>query len=135
MKVDDRVPVLAAVEDDGNLLHPPRLAQAERVEQLVERAEAAGKDDQRGRPQDEVKLPHREVVELEAQIGRDVRIRLLLVRQVDVEADALRAGFERAAVGGLHDAGPAAGHDDELAAGRRLSCDVDTSRLNSRASS
>ena len=111
-----RVPVLAAVEDDGNLLHPPRLAEAERVEQFVERAEAAGKDHECRRPQDEVKLAHGEVVELEAQLGRDVRVGLLLVRQVDVEADAFGADFEGAAVGGFHDAGSAAGHDHELAA-------------------
>ena len=55
-------------------------------------------------------------MELEAQIGRDVGVRLLLVRQVDVQADALGADFERAAVGGFHDARPAAGHDHEVAA-------------------
>ena len=116
LEVDDRVPIFAAVEDDGDLLHAARLAEAERVEQLVERAEAAGEDDERGGAQDEVELAHREVVELEAEIGRDVRVGLLLVRQIDVEADALGAGFERAAVGGFHDAGAAAGHDDELRA-------------------
>ena len=36
--------------------------------------------------------------------------------QVDVEADAHGAGFERAAVGGFHYAGAAAGHDVELRA-------------------
>ena len=84
-------------------------------EQLVERAEAAGEDHQRGGPQDEVELPHREVVELQAELRRDVGVRLLLVRQDDVEADALGADLEGAAVGGLHDAGAAAGHHDEVA--------------------
>ena len=38
------------------------------------------------------------------------------MRQVDVEADALGADVERAAVDGFHDSGTAAGRDDEVAA-------------------
>ena len=56
----------------------------------------------------------REVVEVEAEFGRDVGVGELLVRQADVEADGIRAGVERAAIGGLHDAGAAAGHDQRL---------------------
>ena len=72
-------------------------------------------DHQRGRPQDEVKLAHREIVEAEAQLGRDERVRLLLVRQIDIEADTLGADFEGTAVSRFHDPGTAARHDHELA--------------------
>ena len=43
----------------------------------------------------------------------EVRVRLLLVRQLDVEADREAAGLPRAAVRGLHHAGAAAGDDRE----------------------
>src|SRR5690606_30097971 len=58
-------------------------------------------------------LAHEEVMELEAETGRDVRIRPLLVRQSDVEPDRASAGLGRAAIRGLHDAAPAAGADHE----------------------
>ncbi len=51
-------------------------------------------------------------MELKAQLGRDVRVRALLARQRDVQADALGAGVEGAPIRRLHHAGPAARHDD-----------------------
>ena len=47
-----------------------RLRQREDLEHLVERAEAAGKNDQRLGQVREPELPHEEVVELEVQILR-----------------------------------------------------------------
>src|SRR5690606_34356842 len=58
---------------------------------------------------------HGEVVELERQFGRRPRVRELLVRQGDVEADGRRPGLVRALVGGLHDARSAARGDDVVA--------------------
>ena len=52
-------------------------------------------------------LPHEEVAESDDLI--DVGIGILLVGENDVAADAAAAGFLCAAVGGFHDAGPAAG--------------------------
>ena len=72
-----------------------------------------GKADQGLGPHDQVHLADRKVVELEVQIRRDVGVRQLLVGQDDVQADAERAGIMGAAVGGLHDARPPAGHDHE----------------------
>ena len=115
MKVDHAVPIVPVVEDDRNLLHAAGLAERQGVEQLVERAEAAGEDDQRLRPQQEVHLAQREVVELEAQLRRDVGIGHLLGGELDVEADRFRAGVVGAAVGGLHDARSAAGDDHVIA--------------------
>src|SRR4051794_36842527 len=42
-----------------------------------------------------------------------IRIRLLLLRELDVAADRVTAYFFGAPVGRLHDARPAAGHDGE----------------------
>ena len=94
----------------------PGLDERQRLEELVERAEAAGERDERLRPQEEVHLPEGEVVEVDAEAGRDVRVRDLLVREDDVEAEALGPDVEGAAVGRLHDARTAARHDDEVAA-------------------
>src|SRR5450755_4448092 len=116
VEIEDRIPVFSAIEDDRDSLHPLGLPQAKRVEQLVERAVAARKDHERFGSQDEVKLTNREVVELKAKIGRDVGVRFLLVRQINVQADALAANVEGAAIDGLHDAGSAAGGDHEVAA-------------------
>ena len=44
---------------------------------------------------------------------RDVRIRALLERQPDIQADGLAAALPRAAIRRLHDAGAAAGRDDK----------------------
>jgi hypothetical protein len=53
----------------------------------------------------------------------DERVRLLLKRELDIKADRLALGHERAAIAGLHDAGAAA-RDDSIPAldkkGRRL---------------
>ena len=84
--------------------------------QLVERAEAAGEGDERLGPNEEVHLPRREVVEVDAEAGGDVGVRELLVREDDVEAEAPGADVEGATVRRFHHARPAAGDDDEVAA-------------------
>ena len=63
----------------------------------------------------EMHLADREIVEVEAELRRDVGVGRLLVRQHDVEADRRRADIGGAAVARLHDARPAAGHHDEFA--------------------
>ena len=124
VEVDQPGPELAPEEQDRP---HPRLAglhQRQHLEQLVERAEAAGEADQGDRAHQEVHLAQREVVELEAELGRDVAVGHLLVREHDVEADALAADLERAAVAGFHDAGAAAGDDvDRLGERRRAARD------------
>src|SRR5262249_13959054 len=67
----------------------------------------------------EPELPHEEVVELEPEAGRDPRVRALLVRETDVEADGASARVVRAAVRGFHDARPAAATDEKAARRRR----------------
>ena len=94
------------------------LRKSEQLEHLVEGAESSGKDDQRSRQIGEPVLTHEEVVELEVQRRRDVAVRRLLKRQLNIEADGLSAGLKGAAVGGFHDAGAAAGSDDKTMAAR-----------------
>ena len=60
----------------------------------------------------EPQLAHKKVVELEAQVMRDVKVRPLLVGQADVEPHGPAARFGRAPVGGLHDARATARADD-----------------------
>ncbi len=59
-----------------------RLDQRERLEQLVERAEAAGRDDERARVAHEHDLAREEVAEAQGDV--EVRVERLLVRQRDV---------------------------------------------------
>ena len=51
LEVDDPLPIVAAEQDDRDLLHAAGLAEGEGIEQFVECPEAAWKDDQRGGPQ------------------------------------------------------------------------------------
>ena len=90
----------------------PGLRERQDLHQLVQRAEAAGKHDERARQVREPELAHEEVVELERELARDIGIRLLLVRQHDVESDRPAAGIRGAAIGRLHDAAAATGADD-----------------------
>ena len=55
--------------------------QGQEFEQFVESAVAARERDQRLRPQQEVQLAQREIVEAEAELRRHVGVGELLVRQ------------------------------------------------------
>src|ERR1044071_3207331 len=110
-------PVVPAEEHDGEVPNLARLYQRERLEELVERAVAAGEDYEGVAVLDEHRLAHEEV--LERYRARLVRVRLLLERQLDVTADGDAARVERAAVRGLHDAGAAARYHGEARLGER----------------
>jgi hypothetical protein len=56
---------------------------------------------------------HEEIAKLKQQLARDVRIGLLFVRQVDVQADRAAAGIQRTQVCRFHNATPAPGADDK----------------------
>ena len=88
------------------------LDQGERLEQLVQRAEAAREDDEGRGVLHEHRLAHEEEVEVEAAWST-IGVGALLERQLDVAPDREAAGFAGAAVGRLHDAGAAAGDHRE----------------------
>jgi hypothetical protein len=67
----------------------------------------------------EMHLADGEIVEVEAQVGRDIGVGRLFMRQHDVQPDRDAARLGGAAVAGLHHAGAAAGDDDMLAAAGR----------------
>ena len=102
-------PECAAHEHHRELLDLAGLHQREGLEDLVEGAEPAGQHDERAGVLDEHDLADEEMVELHEVI--DIGIGLLLVGQIDVAADAHPAGLFGPAIGGLHDAGSAAGND------------------------
>jgi hypothetical protein len=96
----------------------------------------AGHHDHRLRQVAEPELAHEEVMELERQPARDVRVVLLLERQRDVEADVLALRFGGAAVGGLHDSRTAARAHDEAPIGASRLFDHSVKRCaSSRVSS
>ena len=100
--VEQVVPVVGVEEHDGEVQHLAGLDQRQRLEQLVERAEAAGEDDEALARLHEADLARVEVRERVRDV--EVGVRPLLVRQLDVEADREPAAFLRAAVRRLHHA-------------------------------
>ena len=91
------------------------LDERQRLEQLIERAEAARKDDEALGVLDEHRLAHEEVAEVQRQI--DPVVDRLLVGQLDAQPDRNAACLRRALVGGLHDPRTAAGDDRDAALG------------------
>src|SRR5205823_4488019 len=92
------------------------LDQGEGLEHLVEGAEAAGEEDEAFGVLHEHGLAAEKVTEVEGDV--DVRVGALLFGQLDVAADGQAVGLVGAAVGGLHDAGSAAGDDGEAGLGQ-----------------
>ena len=93
------------------------LREGQRLKQLIERAKAAGEDDETAGVLDEHVLADEEVAELDAQI--DVAVQGLFVGQLDVAADRQTADLMAAAVDGLHDSWPTTGDDSEPAVRER----------------
>ena len=111
IEIDGAAPKRFADQDHRDWLDLSRLNQRQNLEQFVECAVSPGKRDQRFRAQQQMQLAQSEIVKAEAQIGGDIGVRKLLVRQFDIQPDRLGADIEGAAVRGLHQAGTAAGHD------------------------
>src|ERR1700674_5526647 len=61
-----------------------------------------------------MQLAQGEIVKAEIEFGRDVGVRVLLMRQADVQSDGLGSSVECSTVGGLHHSRPSAGHDDRM---------------------
>src|SRR5262249_47300317 len=66
----------------------------------------------------EPQFAHEEVMEIKAELRADIRIRELLVWQLNRKSDGFASRFIGSAIGGLHDAGTAAGADDKAARAR-----------------
>ncbi len=86
LDVDQLLPEGGAKQHDGHGLGLAGLYQREHFKQFVQRAKAAGEGDQGLGAHHEVHFAQREVVELEGQRWRDVRVAVLLMGQGDVQA-------------------------------------------------
>src|SRR5262249_7448586 len=84
-------------------------------EQLIERAEPAGEDDEGIGPHCEMQFAHREIVKLKGEIRCWRGVGLLLHRKSYIESNGGRIGLGRPAIRGFHDAGSATGRDDIVA--------------------
>ena len=82
---EQAAPVRRAHEHDGERRDLAGLHQGERLEQLVEGAEAAGEDDERLGVLHEHRLAREEVAEVDADV--DPLVHALLERQLDAEPD------------------------------------------------
>ena len=109
--VEHRRPVSGIAEHHREAADLAGLDQRQRLEQLVERAEAAGEDHEPLGGLHEHRLARVEVLERHRDVA--VRIAALLVREADVEADREPARLLAAAVRRLHHPGPAARDDRE----------------------
>src|SRR5438445_10738045 len=102
--------------------HQPRLTglhEGEELEGLVHRAEAAGKERHTACFLDEEELAGEEILEGDQLgVGSDPRVRLLLERQADVQAEALLAA--RPFLGRTHDARARTGDDHPALLGHSL---------------
>jgi len=114
--VEQALPVVAHHQDDGEARLPESLDQHEGLEKLVQGPITTGENDEPVRILEEHHLADEEVAEVQRQVL--VGVGNLLVRQLDVQADAARAGLGGPFVGGLHDAAPAAGDDGETRPGQ-----------------
>ena len=117
-EIEQRPPVFLADQHERKVLDLVRLDEGRRLEDFVQGAEAAGHGDEGVGVFHQHQLADEEVPEGHPAI--EVGVGLLFLRQLDVAADGVAAGFFGAAVGGLHDAGPAAGHHREAGARQPL---------------
>src|SRR3546814_20526006 len=78
------------------------LDEGEQFERFVKCSKPAGEHRDRAGAQQEMHLPQREIMELQAHMWRAIGIRQLLVREHDIEADRRSAHFDLAPVGCLH---------------------------------
>src|SRR5450830_2062263 len=62
-----------------------------------------------------MQLAQGEIMKAETEFGRDVGVRILLMRQADVQSDGLGSDIECPTVGGLHHSWPPTGYDDRMA--------------------
>src|SRR6516162_2363921 len=113
-EIDHLIPIFAAEEHDWHALaRLARLYQGQDFKQLVECAEAAREQDNRLSQVNEPKLPHEEVMKVEMQFPADIGVVEFFGRDRDGQPDIEPLSLGSAAIGRRHDAGTAAGADDE----------------------
>src|SRR5579875_4089538 len=105
-KGDEAVPEGAAVEDEGKACKMACLHGAQRLEEFVQRAKPAGKDDKGRGGGQKGRLARRELREGDGDI--QIGVWPFLACEPDGQTDGARAAFTRPAIGRFHDTGTAA---------------------------
>src|SRR3984893_16638829 len=114
VEIDHLVPVFGAEQHDRHALARfVRLYERQDLEQFVERAVAAGEQHDRLGQVDKPELAHEEIMEVEAEFPADKWVVKFVVRDRDGQPDIEPLRLASAAAGRLHNAGTAAGADDE----------------------
>lgn len=121
LPVDDAFPKGPTEQQEGHPLHATGLDQRQGFEQFVQCPEPAGKHANCPGAHQEVHLADRKIVEIERQLGRDIGIRSLFMRQDDVQTDRDPTRIKRTKVPGLHHTRPSPRANDKfvVAAGDR----------------
>jgi hypothetical protein len=78
--VDRPTPIGLTHQHDRDWLDFAGLYQSQNLEQFVERAIASRERDQRLGPQEEMQLAQRKIMKAETEFGRDIGVRILLMR-------------------------------------------------------
>ena len=110
-KINDRLPIIPADQDNRSFLHKPQLHIVHYFKKLIQRAKTAGEKDKGVAGRGQHYFARKKIVESGGLF--DIGVDALFKRQLDVEADRLAADFKRAFVGGLHNARAAAGDGGE----------------------
>ena len=114
VEIDHLVPVFGAEQNDRHALAGfARLHQGQDLEHLVERAKTTREQHDRLGQVDKPEFAHKEVVEIKVQFSADIGVVEFFVRDRDRQSDIEPFRLGSAAIGGLHDAGTAAGADDK----------------------
>ena len=114
LPIQNLIPIFSAVDKDDVVLGEfVRLHEGEHFHELVEGAEAAGKNYEGFGDLCEPELPHEEVMEIETKFGADIGVGELFVWELDGKADGFASRFGGAAIGGFHDAGSSTGTNYE----------------------
>ena len=103
----------------------PGLNERQGLEEFIERPETSREGDHRAGAHKKMHLADREVMKLKGEFRRHIGIRPLLVRERDVESDALSFRFPGSPVSGFHDSGSSSGDDHEVALFVVLGCPRD----------
>src|ERR1044071_9749972 len=114
--MDKAFPMVFAKEDQRELRNALGLDQGHDFKELIQRSKASGHEHEGDTVFNKANFAGKEIVEVNRDIGETIS--LLLMRQLDIEADGLSFGQCRAFVGRLHDPRSAAGDDSQVVFGQ-----------------
>ena len=84
LKINDRIPILASIKHNWHRLHSMGLSQRKGFKHLVESPIPTWKKNYSSGSQNKMKFSYRKIAKLKAELRRNERIWILLVRQLDI---------------------------------------------------